>query len=287
LTKPYSDIYYKSPDKLKLYARDYGGEVGSPAILCMHGLTRNSADFHNLALSLKDRYRIISVDQRGRGLSDYDNNPNNYRPDIYCSDMFALLQQLGLETIIAIGTSMGGLMTMMMSAAQPGIFKAAIINDIGPDIEPAGLERIKGYVGGAHSFANWENAKDAIKAQGPDVFQDYGETDWEDFARRTCRETTNGAVEFAYDPAISQPFKSDDTTAAPPTLWPIFESLNSIPLLIIRGESSDILSRETVAEMTRRHPNSRTVEIPRIGHAPMLDEPESLAAINTFLETVR
>lgn len=287
MTKRYTDIYYTTPDGLKLYARDYGGKHDRPALLCMHGLTRNSADFHNLALSLKDKYRVISVDQRGRGRSDYDPNPNNYRPDIYCSDMFALLQYLQLENVIAIGTSMGGLMTMMMSAAKPGIFKAAIINDIGPDIDPAGLERIKGYVGGARVFANWEEAKHAIKAQGPDVFPDYTEADWDDFARRTCRETANSTIEFAYDPAISQPFKSDETAAAPLDLWPVFDALTTLPLLIIRGENSDILSHKTAAAMKARHPDCRIAEIPRIGHAPMLDEPESLAAIKTFLETAR
>lgn len=253
----------------------------------MHGLTRNSADFHNLAVKLKDRYRVVSVDQRGRGQSDYDSNPKNYRPDIYCADMFALLKFLDVQKVIAIGTSMGGLMTMMMSALKPGVFTAAIINDIGPEIDTAGLERIKGYVGGARSFANWAAAKDAIKAQGPDVFPDYTDEDWADFARRTCRQTNDGQIEFAYDPAISQPFKADDAAAAPPNLWPIFDTLGSIPVLIIRGATSDILSPETLIKMQTRHPNCAAVEIPRIGHAPMLDEAESLVAIQSFLETLK
>ena len=286
MTKAYKDIYYSAPDGLMLYARDYRGEYKSPPLLCMHGLTRNSADFHNLALSLKDKFRIISVDQRGRGLSTYDPNPENYRPDIYCADMLALLEHLNLARVTAIGTSMGGLMSMMMAAIKPGIFNGAIINDIGPDIDPAGLERIKGYVGNSGPFANWAAAEAAIKSQGPDVFPDYTDKDWQDFARRTCRERSDGQIECAYDPAISQPFTTDETAAAPPDLWPVFDALNNIPLLVIRGKTSDILAPETSAKMIARHPNAQMTEIPRIGHAPMLDEPESLSVIHAFLETL-
>lgn len=286
MTKSYKDIYYSASDGLMLYARDYGGEYISPPILCMHGLTRNSADFHNLALSLKDKFRIISVDQRGRGASAYDPNPENYRPDIYCADMLALLEHLKLPQVTAIGTSMGGLMSMMIAAIKPGIFNGAVINDIGPDIDPAGLKRIKGYVGNSGPFVNWIAARDAIKSQGPDVFPDYTDLDWQDFARRTCRERPDGQIEFAYDPAISQPFTSDETAAAPPNLWPVFDALNNIPLLVIRGKTSDILAQETAAKMIARHPNAQLKEIPRIGHAPMLDEPESLSVIHAFLETL-
>lgn len=286
MTKAYKDIYYAAPDGLALYGRDYGGNFQSPPVLCMHGLTRNSADFHSLALRLKDKYRIISVDQRGRGLSDSDSNAENYRPDVYCSDMFALLTHLKLSQVTAIGTSMGGLMAMMMAAMKPGIFNGVIINDIGPDIDPAGLERIKSYVGNRGPFADWAVAEAAIKSQGPDVFPDYTDKDWKDFARRTCRQKPDGLIEFAYDPAISQPFKSDETAAAPPDLWPVFDALSNIPLLVIRGETSDILARQTAAKMIARHPNSHFAEIPLIGHAPMLDEPKSLTAIQALLETL-
>lgn len=285
MTKAFEDIYYGVPDGLTLYARDYGGMYKTTPILCMHGLTRNSADFHELALSLKGRYRVISVDQRGRGKSDYDAKPENYRPDVYCADMFALLEQLNLTQVTPIGTSMGGLMTMMMASMKPGLFNGAVINDIGPEIDPAGLERIKGYVGNSGPFKDWAAAEAAIKAQGPDVFPDYTDDDWAKFARRTCVEQADGQVEFAYDPTISQPFKSDEARAAP-DLWPIFGALSGIPLLVIRGETSDILSPDTVSLMKARHPNCQSAEIPRIGHAPMLNEPESLAAILPFLESL-
>lgn len=286
MTKAYENIYYSAPDGLRLYARDYGAVSDRSVILCMHGLTRNSADFHNLALHLQNRFRVISVDQRGRGLSGYDDDPNNYRPDVYCSDMFALLDHLNLKSVVAIGTSMGGLMTMMMATAKPAIFEAAIINDIGPEIDPAGLARIKSYVGGSQTFKSWTEAEAALKAQGPEIFPDYSEQDWADFARRTCQKNEDGSVRFAYDPAISEPFKSDDNNAAPPDLWPVFDALDDTPTLIIRGASSDILSPATVAKMCSRLKDCSSVEIPRIGHAPLLDEAESLAAIDKFLEAL-
>ncbi|GGX73152.1 alpha/beta hydrolase [Litorimonas cladophorae] len=286
LTEAYKDIFYNASDGLELYARDYRGEFLTPTILCMHGLTRNSADFHNLALQLRDKHRVISVDQRGRGLSAYDPDPQNYRPDIYCGDMFALMDHLQLPDVIAVGTSMGGLMTMMMAAMRPKSIRAAVINDIGPEIDPAGLERIKGYVGNAGPFRNWDEAVAAIKAQGPDVFPLYTEEDWINFSKRTCRERQDGSVEFAYDPALSTPFRTDDTSAAPPDLWPVFDALRSTPLLIIRGATSDILSPKTARKMQSRHPDCIVAEIPDIGHAPMLDEPESLLAIQNFLKAV-
>ena len=284
MIKEFEDIFYSRPDGLTLYARDYGPYSEKPVLFCMHGLTRNSTDFHALALHLKNYFRVISVDQRGRGRSDSDPVSTNYRADIYCEDMFALLRQLNLTGVTAIGTSMGGIMTMMMAAMQPGIFNAAIINDIGPEINPAGIERIKGYVGGAGPFESWAAAAAALKAQGPDVFPDYTEEDWMAFARRTCVETEQGEVDFIYDPAISEPFKNDDTAAAPVDMWPIFKALADIPVLSIRGALSDILTAETVRKMAQLHPDFTSVEISNIGHAPMLDEPESLAAIDAFLK---
>jgi pimeloyl-ACP methyl ester carboxylesterase len=284
MAKNYSDIYYQSPDGLELYARDYVPGRSDTTLLCMHGLTRNSADFDALAQKFAGEYRIISVDQRGRGRSTYDPNPDNYRPDIYCGDMFALIAHLNLKNIIAIGTSMGGLMTMMMAAMQPGVFKAAIINDIGPVIDPAGLERIRGYVGGGGPFASWADAANALKNQGPDVFPLYTQDDWLAFAKRTCIENPGSQIELAYDKAIADGVKTQDPSAVPPDLWPAFEALMPIPLLVVRGALSDILSRDTISEMQNRHSGCTIVEIDNVGHAPMLDEPQSLAAIDDFLK---
>ncbi|WP_416877133.1 alpha/beta fold hydrolase [Litorimonas sp.] len=285
MTKPYHDIFYKSPDGLTLYARDYDDGAGKPVILAMHGLTRNSADFHELALHLRNRFRVVAVDQRGRGRSDYDADSSQYRPDIYCADMFHLLEYLDLKEVISIGTSMGGLMTMIMASQKPEIFRAAIINDIGPEIAPEGLKRIKGYVGVSRDFASWDEAAEAIKIQqSPDVFPLYTTQDWMAFAKRVCKQTLERRIEFAYDPALANPFKEDDTVSAPVDMWPFFTGLKSIPVLTFRGERSDILSAETLEKMAQLHPDFTAVTIPDIGHAPILTEPESLVAIDSFLK---
>ena len=280
---PYADVYYQSPDGLKLYARDYGPGRFKTTLLCMHGLTRNSADFDALAQQFANDYRILSVDQRGRGRAAYDPDPGNYRPDIYCADMFALIAHLNLKNIIAVGTSLGGLMAMMMATMKPGIFKAAIINDIGPVIDPAGLERIRGYVGGSSRFTIWADAASALKSQGPDVFPLYSQDDWLAFAKRTCTERADGTIEMAYDKAIADGVKAQNPSVVPPDLWPAFDALSPVPVLIIRGALSDILSRDTLLDMQARHPDCTGVEIDNVGHAPMLDEPQSIAAICDFL----
>lgn len=284
MTESYQDIFYDSSDGLRLYARDYAPGSKKPVVFCMHGLTRNAADFHNLALHISDKFRVISVDQRGRGNSQYDAERANYRVDIYCADMFTLLEKLKLTQVIAIGTSMGGIMTMMMASMKPGLFKAVVLNDIGPEIEFAGLERIKGYVGGGGPFESWQEAANALKAQGPNVFPEYTDDDWLDFAQRTCVKAESGLIKFNYDLAIAAPIMADDTVAVPVNMWPVFAALSEIPLLTIRGALSDILSKKTAKKMILVHPNAQLAEISNIGHAPMLDEDQSLLAIDSFLE---
>jgi len=283
MSRPFTEITYSSIDGLKLYARKYAGEAIATPLLCMHGLSRNSADFHEMLEHLAG-YPAVSVDQRGRGRSQYDNEPSNYRPDIYCQDMFTLLETHGLKQVIAVGTSMGGLMTMMMASMNPRIFKAAIINDIGPEVDPAGLERLRGYVGKRTVFESWEAAAKSIKAQGPQIFPEFEESDWLAFARRTCEETQDGKIRFAYDPAIQDGIKRDEPSAVPPDLWPLFDNLKQIPLLIIRGETSDILSTQTAQKMSSRHPICRLVTVPGRGHAPLLTETSAIESITTFLE---
>lgn len=283
MTRPFDDSSYKSPDGLDLYARRYEGDPCRPLLLCMHGLTRNSADFHAMLETLPD-WPALSVDQRGRGRSAYDSAIENYRPDVYCQDMMTLLQQVDAQNVIAIGTSMGGLMTMMMSAMSPGVFKAAIINDIGPEIDPAGLQRLRGYVGKSGIFESWDAAAASIKSQGPEIYPEFQDEDWIAFAERTCVEMPDGKVKFAYDPAIQDGMKDDNPTTVPPDLWPLYESLFSTPLLIIRGDRSDILSQDTAERMADLHPDSRLLIVPNRGHAPLLDEPVAVEAITTFLE---
>ncbi|EJL20738.1 alpha/beta fold hydrolase [Novosphingobium sp. AP12] len=277
---------YRSADgRLELAARDYpAARADAPVLLMMHGLTRNSADFEPLAARLAGRYRMIVPDQRGRGLSQWDADPAQYRPDVYAQDMLALVDDLGITRAALVGTSMGGLMALAMNALRPGLAQAAIFNDIGPVLEPSGLARIQGYVGPAGAMADWTAAAARTRAINAPAFPDYGGAQWDAFARRIARANADGTVSFSYDPAIAQGLAGDDPEAVPPDLWPLWDLFDAVPVLVVRGALSDLLSAATVAEMARRHAGPyASVEVPRVGHAPMLDEPAALAAIEAFL----
>jgi len=278
---------------LELFARDYPGDSpAAPALLLMHGLTRNSADFEPMAQWLAGPYRLIVPDIRGRGLSQRDPVPANYRPDIYAGDMFALLDGLGLDQAGLIGTSMGGMiaMTMAFIAANNGTgnrIGPVVLNDIGPVIEAEGLGRIAGYVSETPAFAEWADAAAACEENNRSAFPDFGEEDWMAFAQRTCKETAAGIV-FAYDPAIAVPMLADGPDAgesgAEADLWPLWPALDGHAVLVVRGEMSDLLSRATVVQMGQRHGGPFAhVDVPERGHAPLLDEPDAVAAITGFL----
>ena len=278
----HADHFFRSADdRLTLYARIYDAE--GPPLLLMHGLTRNSADFEALAGHLAGKYKLIVPDQRGRGRSDHDPDPQNYTPAVYVADMFALIDGLGLGRMGLIGTSMGGLMAMMMAAIAPARFDSLILNDIGPAVEAAGLDRIQSYVGAIAPFASWQQAADHCRTVHGNSFPGYTAQDWLAFARHVCQERSDGTIGFAYDPAISDGLSGSEQTVVPPDLWSVWDQLSALPALVIRGAFSDILSAATVAEMRRRHPaNFSAVEIADRGHTPMLDEPEALVAIDRF-----
>lgn len=280
--------YRSACGRLDLHARIYDGGRGTdqPALLLMHGLTRNSADFEPLAEHLAPGYRLVVPDQRGRGLSDYDSDPANYRPDIYAADMFALLDGLGIARAGLIGTSMGGLIAMIMAATQPDRIAGVIMNDIGPQIEAAGLARIQGYVGPTQDAADWDEAAARCAAVNAVALPDFGPQDWLAFARRTCIETPAGRIRFAYDPAIALSTQGAQPATLPPDLWPLWDMLAEKPVLVLRGGHSDLLSAATVAEMGKRHRGAfSAVDVPNRGHAPILDEPVALSAIEAFLQT--
>lgn len=281
--KSHSHIWYHSSDNLKLYARDYGSHGAPLTLLCMHGLTRNSADFEDLCDSLKEDYRLVVPDQRGRGLSANDPHPANYHPGTYAQDMFTLIDHLQLSNLVLIGTSLGGLMAMIMTALRPGLVRGVVLNDIGPVVEPAGLARIKSYVGKTAPARTWQDAVATAKLINGAAFPDYSDADWERFAARVYEVRPDGTPRFRYDPAISQPMAADDTNAVPADLWPVFAALANVPTLVVRGALSDILGAATVAEMKRRKPDLQTVEVPRVGHAPTLSEPEAFSTLESFL----
>lgn len=283
----YEDRFWTSSDGLTLHYRNYPGPEGSTAlpVLCMHGLTRNARDFASLAEDLSAKRRVIVTEMRGRGQSDYAKVSDTYTPVTYVADVEKLLAELGIARFIVIGTSMGGLMTMLMAAAAPGRMAAVVMNDIGPEVETSGLSRISGYVGQGRSYPTWVHAARGLADAHGSAFPDFDLDQWLEMAKRTMVVTQNGRISFDYDMAIAEPFAKPGN-AAPPDLWPAFEALRDVPMLLVRGGLSDLLSEETVRQMGLRNPAMTSITVPRVGHAPTLDEPEVRAAIHALLDGV-
>ncbi|WHZ20614.1 MAG: putative hydrolase [Rhodanobacteraceae bacterium] len=285
MTNTYADVFFPSADgRLQLYARDYAG--AGPCLLMLHGLTRNSADFAELAEHFAGRYRVVVPDQRGRGRSQYDPDPAKYTPATYCGDMLGLIARLKLERPVLLGTSMGGLMAMIMGAMAPAAYRGIVLNDVGPVVDAAGIARISGYVGNTAEVTDWAGAAAYSKATNGSAFPHYSDADWDKFAHRLFREDANGVPRLAYDPAIAAGLAGADPSAVPPDLWPMWGALATVPILAIRGECSDILNAATLAEMGKRHPGMKTAVVAGVGHAPMLDEPEAVEAIERFVGEV-
>ncbi len=280
----YRDGFFTVRDGLKLHYRDYPGSDDNPPLLCLPALTRNTRDFAELAERYSPRFRVVVLDYRGRGLSDYDPVPSRYLPPTYAFDVVELLQQLEVPSAIFVGTSLGGLVTLAMASIAPKLIAAAILNDIGPDLGAAGLERIKSYVGKDQRFKNWDEAARTIAANHGGLPSSFTQADWVAMAKRMCREE-NGVIRFDYDMAIALPLKSAGS-APPLDMWPLFLSLANKPLLVVRGEQSDLLTGETFEKMRAAAPSAEFAVVPGVGHPPSLGEPEALAAIDAFLENV-
>jgi len=279
----YADCYFTVRDGLRLHYRDYPGAADKPPLLCLPGLTRNARDFAEFAERYSPRFRVIALDFRGRAASDYDPLPARYNPLTYAGDVIELLDQLGIAQAIFVGTSLGGLVTMVIAATAPQRIAAAIVNDVGPDVDPAGIDRILSYVGNDVRFKSWDEAAATIAANYGGNFERYTHADWLAMAKRNCREE-NGEVRFDYDMAIAEPFR----TAGPAPqvdLWPLFAALGHKPLLVIRGEKSDLLTAQTAEKMKAVAPGMTLAVVPGVGHAPELNEPEAIAAIDEFLST--
>lgn len=282
----WNDRYWTSRDGLKLHYRDYGGPADRPPVLCLHGLTRNARDFEALANHLAGRWRIIVPDFRGRGLSEYDPVASRYIPPTYAADVLQLLDELAIAQAVFVGTSLGGIVTMIVAGFAPQRIAGAVLNDVGPALEKAGLDRIRSYVGQARVFADWEEAAAKLSAKHSEAHPAYGHEDWLAYARRVAHETERG-VEFDYDMAIAEPFNAmDEKTATAADAWPLFKGLEGKPLLILRGEHSDLFSEQTAERMRDSSPGAELATIPQVGHAPDLAEPESTAAIDRLLNRV-
>lgn len=279
------DRFWNSPDGLKLHYRDYDGPADRPPILCLHGLTRNARDFEDFAARHAGAWRVIVPDFRGRGMSARDPNPANYAPKVYAADILKLLDQLGIADAVFVGTSLGGIVTMVLAMTDEERVAAAVLNDVGPELEDAGLDRIATYVGKPAVFADWDEAAAAIERGHSVAHPGYGKVEWLRFARRICRETKAG-IEFDYAMGIADNFHR--TRAAPAVdVWPFYRALAGRPLLIVHGEISDLLSADTATRMRDAIPGAELVTVPDVGHPPELTEPEAAQAIERLLARVQ
>jgi pimeloyl-ACP methyl ester carboxylesterase len=282
----YEDRFWTSSDGLKLHYRDYAGRADRPPLLCLPGLTRNARDFEPVAERFAGEWRVICPEMRGRGDSEYAKDSETYNPLTYAADVEALLAAEGITRFVAVGTSLGGLMTMLFAMGDPSRLAGAVLNDIGPVIEPEGLERIRSYVGQLRSFPTWMHAARALEESQGDIYPDYAIADWLRLAKRVMDFTGSGRITFDYDMKIAEPFRQPGGESASPNMWPAFEALAGRPVLAIRGELSDILSAATLKVMVARLPGMASVTIARTGHAPTLDESEALDAIARLLDQV-
>jgi pimeloyl-ACP methyl ester carboxylesterase len=247
----------------------------------MPGLTRNSRDFEHVALRLQRDRRVLCADLRGRGRSQHDPNWQNYHPGTYLADLALLLADAGVERCIFFGTSLGGILTMLFAATQSQRVGAAVLNDIGPEVDPAGLARIAGYVGKAPPARTWADAVATVRATYEFALPGLTDEQWLDYARRSYTDV-DGVPRLDFDPNIGQAVRAAPAATAP-DLWPAFAALRSVPTLVLRGASSDILARATVDRMHAIKPDLVRVEVANRGHVPLLDEPEAVEAVDAFL----
>lgn len=278
-----------SREGLSLFARDYpavGIEKGLP-VVCLHGLTRNSRDFADVARRLAaNGRRAIVPDVRGRGRSGYDPRPKRYQPLTYARDILALLDSLGIPRAVFIGTSMGGIITMMVAGLRRRSIAAAVLNDVGPEVDRAGIDRILSYAGKFRPIESWDDAEAYVRLTMGLAFPDYDDADWAAFARQTFREEAGRPV-FDYDPAIMVPLSKGPPNTRSFLGMILFRRLaRSRPTLLIRGELSDLLSERIAERMKRNAPSLQVATVPGVGHAPVLTEPAAVEAIDEFLSRV-
>ena len=272
----------RSRDGLRLFYRDYPGNAARVPVLCLAGLTRNSRDFLSLAGRLSPTRRVITPDQRGRGRSDFDPLWLRYNPAVYVDDMLALLNSLRIDRVIVIGTSLGGIIGMLLAAMRPQVLAGVVLNDVGPELASAGAARIRDYVGRLPPVRTWKEATAQMRSTHERALPGLSADEWLAFTRASYSEDAQGVPRMQLDPRVGDAVRMLPTNAAF-AMWMAFAALRSIPTLLLRGAHSDVLSPATVAQMRREKPDLRYVEVPNRGHAPLLNEPESVAAIDDFL----
>lgn len=281
----YENCYWWSNDGLRLHYRDYAGRADRPPIICLPGLTRNARDYERVAERLAGDWRVIAVDFRGRGESAYAKDPMSYVPLTYVQDIEALLGELGVDRYVAFGTSLGGIVTMLLAGASRHHIVGALLNDVGPELDPAGLGRIRSYVGKASSWPTWMHAARAVAESNADVYPHWTIEDWLGMAKRLYRLNNAGRIVLDYDMKIAEPFRVPGNEAGP-DMWRALECLKAIPTLIVRGALSDVLAASTATRMVEALDDADLVVVPDTGHTPTLDEPEAVAAIDRLLARV-
>jgi pimeloyl-ACP methyl ester carboxylesterase len=275
MSDTYRDLFVSAADGLRLYTRDYNpGMASTLPVVCLSGLTRSSEDFHDVAVALsRDAARprrVLALDYRGRGRSEWDKDWRNYDVKIELNDVLQVLIVAGIEKAIFVGTSRGGLITMALSAVRPTLIAGAVLNDIGPVLEARGLNRIRGYVGKLPTPRTRQDAVQILRQMSESEFPAFTDEQWQTLARVTWHES-EGQLVLNYDPNLMKTLEAADPQAPLPDLWPLFEGLKAFPLLVIRGEHSDLLSAETVQAMQERHPRLTPITVAGQGHAPALD----------------
>jgi pimeloyl-ACP methyl ester carboxylesterase len=277
--------HWWSNDGLRLHYRDYPGPADRPPILCIPGLTRNARDFADVAARLSPAWRVITVSLRGRGESAYAKDPMSYVPLTYVQDIEALLGELALSSCIAFGTSLGGIVTMLLAGTARERIAGALLNDVGPEIEAAGLSRIRTYVGKSNTWPTWMHAARAVAESNGDVYPHFDIEDWLAMAKRLYRLNSAGRIVLDYDMKIAEPFRMPGNEAGP-DMWRALDNLKHVPTLIIRGGRSDVLGKGTADRMLTALDDAELVTVPDVGHTPTLDEPEAVAAIDRLLARV-
>jgi pimeloyl-ACP methyl ester carboxylesterase len=278
----YADIHWWSNDGVRLHARDYPGDADAVPLVCVPGLTRNARDFAEFGQRWSGKRRVIAVDLRGRGESGYAKDAMTYVPLTYVQDIEALLGEQGIERFAMVGTSLGGIVTMLLAGPARGRLAGALINDIGPAIEAGGLTRIRSYVGKASSWPTWLHAARAVQDTNRDVYPEWGLEQWLAMAKRTHRLSSSGRVVLDYDMRIAEPFRVPGAEAGP-DMWSALAGLSGLPVTIVRGGRSDLLGAETAARMAASLPGAELVTVAGIGHTPTLAEPDVDAAIGRLL----
>ncbi|MDE2578955.1 MAG: alpha/beta hydrolase [Hyphomicrobiales bacterium] len=276
-----------APDGLRLYWREYGAGHASTPVVCLPGLTRTTEDFDVLARRLaRDGRRVLVLDYRGRGLSDFDKDWTRYNLQTEGADILAVLRAANVARAIFIGTSRGGLHIMGLAAVVPHMLAGAVLNDVGPVVETAGLLRIKSYVGKWPTPRDWHEAVAVLKRTMSAQFPGLDHAQWETYARMTFAER-EGALTIRYDPALMKTLDAITPDMPPIELWPLYDALKQTPLMILRGENSDLLSEKTLAEMAMRRPDARLYKAPGEGHAPLLIDAAAIDAIAGFVRGIK